>query len=327
VTARPTRRRLAIAAAAVLVSWGLVASCGDGAGAGPMPAEDLLLRVVCDADAVDLGRPFPVTVVRAWRDDVDPDPWDDAALRPLVLRPVATARRTGGGKVEETRTFDAFALTPDAVTVAPPEFSATARSGGERRTVRAEGFALRVRRALDPAAPGVPELPGGLLAEPFPWRATGIAAALAIAAAVATAVVVRRRRARNAAAAARFAPSSVAEPPPRPAPHERALERLAALRGRSPATREENDAWHVEASAVVRDYVGERFDLRAAEATTDETLAAVARRLGARGDLALLAETLRAADLVKFARDEPSAADRERTLDAAARFVRESAAP
>lgn len=299
---------------------GSVPACGDGA-VGALPDGACAVRVDCDATIVELGRPFPVSVVRVWPADHAPEPWDDAALRPLVLRPVSTADRRDGDRVAELRKFDAFAFGLEDVTVASPAFTATSRAGAEVRAVAPAGISVRVQRALDPAAPGEPELPGGPFPPPVAWRTWAGVAALGAAAAAAGLVLRRRARRRDDAGPAVAAREPIAPPP---GPHERALERLAALREQAPRTREESEAWHSEVSDVLRDYVAERFGVRAAEATTDEILGAL--RSGPAAPTADAArDVLRAADLVKFARDEPAAAERDRTLALAARFVRETA--
>jgi hypothetical protein len=297
----------------------LVASCGAE---GPLPKEDLAFRLSADADTVDFGRPFAVTVVRAWRDDLVPAPWDDAVVRPLALRPLGTTTRTAGGKVEETRRFDAFVFSLADVSVAAPVLVATDSSGRESRSAPGEALTIRVRRALDPAAPGAPEFPGGPIPEPVRWGWWGALAAVVLGAG-GTALVLRRRRARRPVVVP-VEPSAPAVAAPPTAAH-RALARLETLRGERPGSREENDRWHVEVSSVLREYAAERWDLRTAEATTEEILASLGGRC-AGGAISGARDVLRAADLVKFARDESGAAARERTIDVAFRFVRETAA-
>jgi len=292
-------------------------ACGDSA---PIPDHDLHLRVTTDTDDVDLGRPFPLTVVRVWEKDLVPEAWKDDWLAPLAVRLAGTSRRTDDRRVEETLRYDAFAFRLDDVVVPPPTFRATARLGSEARAVQGGELRLRVKRALDPAAPGPPELPGGLLREPVRWGRWGAAAGIAAAL---TALLLHRRR-----VAARIPPDAVAADdspatPPPPTAQERALLRIALLRDRPPRTAAETQSWWVEVSAVLRDYVTEQCAVRAAEMTTDELLAAPAIA-SAVGDerRRTLAGVLRDCDFVKFARHEPSAAERTRSLGAAESFLR-----
>lgn len=119
----------------------LLAGCGDS---GPIPQEELF-RVTAGVSEVELGRPFPLTVVRVWRKARAQAAWSDDALAPLAVQPEGTARREDERFIEETRRFTARAFTfgklPVDVTVKP---------------------------TLDPDAPGRPELPE-LPKRPAPW--------------------------------------------------------------------------------------------------------------------------------------------------------------
>ncbi len=106
---------------------------------------------------------------------------------------------------------------------------------------------------------------------------------------------------------------------PAMAPHQRALQRLARLRAQQPAGREQLLAFHVEAAALLREYCAARFAVRAMAMTTEELLAA---RQGTQRDP--LAATLLPCDLVKFARHEPGADQRQRLLQTAESFVQQT---
>ncbi|MHC4548757.1 MAG: hypothetical protein ACYTEZ_08255 [Planctomycetota bacterium] len=274
----------------LIVVFALAAACGDGT-----PIADVPLRITAGAQQVELGKAFPLIVVRVWRHGQAPADWSGEALAPLAVRLVETARREDDRRVEERRRYQAYAFTLGDLTVPVP-------SG--------EPLALAVRRSLDPAAPGPAELPGEPLPAPFPW---GFGSAVGGALLAAVVLLVRRRRRRPAAPP----PGPVSEAAA-PAPHRLALERLARLRAQQPRTHEEVQSFHVEASGLVRDYVGERFGVGTAERTTEELLALALRASP------LLAEVLRPCDLVKFARHRPTAAERGHLLDTAETFVRET---
>jgi hypothetical protein len=261
----------------------LAAACGE---ATPIP--DRPLRITAGAPEVELGKAFPLTVVRTWHKGDAPAAWDDAALAPLEVRLLETSRREDDRRVEETRRYLGYAFSLADVSL--------------------PGLELRVRRALDPEAPGPAELPGDLLPEPSPWRAWAAVGAILLAL-FALFMWMSSRRRRSAAAA-----PAPAVGPPAPGPHVRALERLARLRGRQPQGREEISAFYVEASQVVRDYVGERFAVHATVMTTEELV----------GVSAPLTRVLPPCDLVKFARHVATASERERLLDAAETYVRET---
>lgn len=109
------------------------------------------------------------------------------------------------------------------------------------------------------------------------------------------------------------------------APHERALQALAALRRREPSERDPIERHFRDLSAIVRRYLEERFGLRAPERTTEE----LAREAAASGKLApvhqeLVRAFLSGCDLVKFARHRAGADDLSKALAAAERLVRET---
>jgi hypothetical protein len=191
--------------------------------------------------------------------------------------------------------------------VATAALALVAAAGGCRRAAPAIDD-----RPFDPASPGPVELPGEPMNEPFPWRPVAASAAAAL---VAAALVARRtRRAASPPSAVLAAPAPVSAEPP----HVAALRRIERLRAQTPRTPDD----HVETAAIVRDYVRERFGVRAGERTTEELLGAPELPPAARPALAAV---LRSCDLVKFARDEPCAAARAALFDAAEAFVRGTA--
>jgi len=139
-------------------------------------------------------------------------------------------------------------------------------------------------------------LPDGPLSAPVPWPWI-LAGAIAVFALVLWGV--RRKP-------APVEPPAV-EPAP-PGPHELALAALARLQSDDPAL-------YVEATRIVRDYVGARYGVRTREKTTEELLAALPHDR--------LAAVLHHGDLVKFARQPP---EPERVLGDAEAYIRETAA-
>jgi hypothetical protein len=307
--ARPIRGWVGLVAAA------LVAGCGRAA---PFDAADLSIRVTLGAEEAAVGRGVPLTVVRTWREDLVPEAFSERVLSPLTLRLESTETREGEGKVEETRRYRAYAFRLEDASVPAARMRARPRDGGEPAVARAEPLSLRVRRTVDPASAGEPELPEAP-APPtsrLPWV---LAAAAAAVLGVAVALLRRRRLAAPAPPAA----PPIAPPPGIPA-HERALADLRELRAR--AEREPGAAAAVveDAASVVRRYVAERFATPALRRTTEELLAdaSLPSERGLRGSLAAV---LRGGDLVKYARRAPPARDRDAALDAAADFVSRTA--
>jgi hypothetical protein len=301
---------------AAILALTLASACAPGR--EPIADADLFLRVSTGAGEVELGKAFPLTVVRAWSKDLTPEAWSDDLLAPVTVRLVGTSRREDERHVEETRRYAGYAFALDEVTVPAPTLRASPRAGDPSavRSVSGDRLVLRVRRALDPAAPGAPELPGDPLPEPFPWRAWTIGTGAALAAL--TLVRVRSLRASRLARRSSAPVASASAVPEPEGPHELALRRIERLRATAPRTSDEVQRWYVEASGLVRVYVSERFGIGAAEMTTEELLAATVT--AAPRDM--LAEALRGCDLVKFAQHASSAPERAATLASAEGFVR-----
>lgn len=273
-----------------LLAVALLAGCGSGA---PIPETDLLLSVTPGAFEVELGKPFPLTVVRVWRKDLDPGAWSDKALAPLAVKLEEETRRDDGTRVEETRRYLAHAFSLDDVVVRSLKLVALPKDGGAERKVSATGFRIRVKPALDPESPGPPELPG----EPPPSRTWMWGGVGALAVALVLFLALRRKPKSPE-------PAPVAAPPPPPSPRDRALERLSGA--------------SVEAAAeIVREYVAEARGVRALEMTTEQLLAAMPSQA--------LAKVLGPADLVKFAAHAPTASERDAVLASAEALVRETA--
>jgi hypothetical protein len=290
----------------------VLAACGGPA--APIPEVDLDLRVIAEAEEVVLGKAFPLTVVRVWSKGLEPVEFDEAVLAPLEVRLESTSRREDDRRIEETRRYLAWAFTPGTLRISGPTLRARPHGEGPEREVAAGRLTVRVRGELDPEAPGEPELPGGLMSEPLPWTVFAAGGAAVLAALGLLVLKTRRRSPETVPAAPAY------DAPPTPAPHERALARIAGLRGMSPESREEILALHVEVAALLREYLAERYAVPTVRMTTEECLLVppIAPR-------SRLEAALRPCDLVKFGRHLPSAAEREETLAAAEGFVRASA--
>jgi hypothetical protein len=121
----------------------------------------------------------------------------------------------------------------------------------------------------------------------------------------------------------RARPKPVPPPPPPRPPGEVALEKLRTLKRRMRGAIEEGKAAEVVdgASDALREYLGHRYGFNGLESTTDEVIARVRHeRLGAISPNEIIA-LLGDADLVKFAKAEPDAAQCERMIEGAERIV------
>jgi hypothetical protein len=136
---------------------------------------------------------------------------------------------------------------------------------------------------------------------------------------VVTAIIVwiwiRRRRARVTA---------LAEPPV-PA-HDWARQQLAALEADDLVGQQRFHEFYFRLSDIVRQYIERRFGLMAPERTTEEFLREAERSdLLSIGHRELLRSFLHAADLVKFARHEPTVTEAGEALAGARAFVDQTA--
>ena len=108
--------------------------------------------------------------------------------------------------------------------------------------------------------------------------------------------------------------------PPRPA-HVVALEKLAALKAGGLIEKGAIKDYHSQLSHIVREYLENRFGIRALESTTDEILGQLSRQDLAAGWSGELRRLLQTADLVKFAKAEPPATIHQEGMTTAENFV------
>lgn len=116
------------------------------------------------------------------------------------------------------------------------------------------------------------------------------------------------------------------EAPPKPAEplkpeHVIALDKLYALREQKLWQHDRTKEYHSEISDVMRDYLERRYGISANEQTTDEILASLRYMDITEPDRAKLKQILVLADLVKFAKEKPLAAENEHSINNAIDFV------
>jgi len=108
--------------------------------------------------------------------------------------------------------------------------------------------------------------------------------------------------------------------PTRPA-HEIALEALDALDKEKLWQQGNYKLYHSTLSDIVRTYIEHRYDIKAMELPTDETLVSLRTRLGSPIMKEKLREMLVLADLVKFAKNQPLGVENEMSLKNAYDFI------
>lgn len=107
--------------------------------------------------------------------------------------------------------------------------------------------------------------------------------------------------------------------------YEVAVRRLGELEGRGAPDDAAVDAWFVELSAIVRQYLEGRYQVRAPELTTEEFLQEARRAAGLSAEHRdLLTAFLERCDRVKFAGYRPDADESLATLKAARAFVEDT---
>ena len=108
-------------------------------------------------------------------------------------------------------------------------------------------------------------------------------------------------------------------------PWERAQQRLKALAEKGYVETGDHEAYYVELSAIVRQYLEERFGIRAPELTTQEFIhEASSNALLKEEHRAFLIEFLKHSDYVKFARYAPTPEQMQRVFGLVERFINET---
>lgn len=107
--------------------------------------------------------------------------------------------------------------------------------------------------------------------------------------------------------------------------YDAALRRLLALEASGPPEQGSADAWFVELSGIVRNYLEGRYEIRAPELTTEEFIQAAARSPElADAHRQLLSQFMDRCDRVKFAGYRPESEESLATLQAARGFLEDT---
>jgi hypothetical protein len=249
---------------------------------------------------VEFGRAFPLSLTRVVRRGTAEEP--EPSLAPLTTR------------LEATTTWSGDDVEPNVVE--ERRYLAWSFALGE---VELPGATLHVTSSLPDGDAGRPELPEELLELPRSDRTTWIVALASMigAALLAWALRIARRRASARPVAAPSADRLPAD--------ARARARLQQLRRRPLDDGAAVLALHDEASALLRDYLEERFEPRTPARTSEQLLedAALERALGAapRRRLGALLPPL---DRVRFGRGHAPPAAALQLLDELDAFVGET---
>ncbi|MFN0204764.1 MAG: hypothetical protein ACKVS6_00435 [Planctomycetota bacterium] len=263
------------------------------------PAQAANLRVVSAPENIQFGLPFRLVVERSWK-TTDPAPaWSDAALAPLAIASKEIQQKNENGTITETCQIEARAFVREELDIPSLQLR------------------IPVKSALPDPAGNIEDPPGPFEA-PFPWKFILTIASIAILTILAAWILYIYWKRRAAI------PKPVKAAAPIPA-HEAALARLAALRRVVVSNDMILQQYYTEASSIVRQYIEDRYHVHAPEMTTEEFLnSELTNRILAREHRVLLSDYLNHCDLVKFARQPSTGADRDRLLAAAERFIQET---
>jgi hypothetical protein len=283
--------------------------------ATPAPTAPLVLTTGVEPRSVTIGTPFRYTLHIEALKDVE-------VIAPTLVGQIGefqvvdfgeAAPRQAGGRVVLERWFTLITYEVGDRTIPGPTVQYRV-PGGEQESLAAPDAMIIVESLLNRAS-GTPATDvrdiKGPVAVPrdytlLGWIAFGVVALVALIALL-FGWVNRPRQGR----------AVVVRPP-----HELALEALARLRADRLVEQGRQDEFYVRLSGIVRGYLEARFRLRAPEMTSEEFLQAAQRDPQlTQPQRARLGQFLTEADLVKFARHQPTADDADRAHEAARELV------
>ncbi|MFT3885842.1 MAG: hypothetical protein QM724_10545 [Flavobacteriales bacterium] len=149
------------------------------------------------------------------------------------------------------------------------------------------------------------------LMDHWKWLAAGLGAAILVAAVV---IVLMRRKRR---------PQGTQAPAEPELPLDvRTLNALETVKGRNLWQQGQVKQYHSEVTDILRGYIEQRFGVPALERTTDELVSTLKGTALEAGERERLANLLRLADLVKFAKYTALPAENEQLIEGAMAFVR-----
>ena len=294
----------------LVVALGLVLT-----GVGQLRAQDAHVRVRADTSVITVGDPivFDISVEHdpgwtvQWPDSLDLLPFE--VLRAETL-PVQEAR---GRRVSPARlVLTAFELGELEI---PSLEIPLVNAEGTEATVETDPWGVEVRSVGLDEGGDIRAIKGPLtmamsVVSVLPW----ILLALAVAG-----VGVWWWRRRRPEPERDYGPVVL----PRPA-HEVALEALSDLERAGYLERGSFKEYHVRLAEIVRVYLGDRYDIHTLEMTSGEVVDAL-WRVGIEGEiLERFRRFLERADLVKFAKFEPTSADSRALLEEARALVEET---
>jgi len=215
-----------------------------------------------------------------------------------------------GGVVVTKRIYVLEPFLSGDYQIPPMEASFRQEGDSTRHTIESDTILIRVKSLLpkDQATLDIHDV-ASPVPFPFAWWKAGLAAACVAAAAGAAVFLWRHRRIRE-----RIVPRLPA--------HEIAYRKLEKLLARGLIEQKLYREFTAEVADILRQYVEDRFALKAPERTTEEFLIEAGMGLPVdREHKEILKQFLIHCDLVKFAALEPSADDVKRTFETCKEFI------
>jgi hypothetical protein len=299
-----------------------VAFAQDAADAGTAPsatneklpaAEPLSFKAALEKAEVTIGEPFKLNI------EVRHKAEETYALPPGLTFPGFGVRESTNEVHGEDPRTTLFRLTLQAFNIGDQEIPAirlVAQTASGARQLEIPPQKLKVNGVID-LTQGEPQLREDTKPLPTRYRTVWWPLALicAVLAGVLAGIYLRRRAKRPALA-----------PPPKPRlpAYEEAMERLTVLESEGLVGTGQQQAYYFRLSEILRDYVGRRYDFDSLELTTDELLVELRSRSTPGLHFDGLTAFLREADLVKFARSQPTDGECKSAMDVARSIVERS---
>lgn len=264
------------------------------------------------------GKPFGMEV-KVVQDKGDEIFWpmltDSVGGLDVVNIGVNDTQTTSGNQLLITRKYQLMAFDSGVYNLPPLTFNLRSPKGNkeyltEPLRIEVNYMAVDTTKAIKDIAP--------IVTVPYDWKMLLLIASGIIILIIAGFYLYKRYKNRKV--------EVIAEPEPAGLPHEIALAELEALKTSGLWQQGRVKEYYTELTDILRRYITRRWNLNAMELTSDEILSAGFVKIIGVSEKEKLRFILQTADLVKFAKALPLAADHETAMNYAAEFVNASVA-
>jgi len=272
--------------------------------------QDVGLTATASKQDLRLGEPVTVTVTARLSVAVD-------SIGPMRADSLGSFEvfSQGGGGDDHTWTFELMTIDTGRVFLPPIQFGYVVKGDTALRVAYANSLVFTVTGLdLTPDA-DIKDIKSPMSA---PWTWGDIWPYLAVIAAFAGAWYIYRRYFRKTAVAEE---TERYTPPPTPA-HVRALRELKELEERKLWQQGHTKEYYSECTEIIRRFFEGRFGFQALELTSDETLDHLRSHAVDAVRMGTIRELFQRADMVKFAKGQPSPDEHQREMTIAYETVR-----